>query len=330
MSGEISAQVSPTRDEVLSFFESLSNWGRWGKDDELGTLNLITPEVRLAATKLVTDGEVVPLGMDLDADNPDPLGRGTKMTRETDIHKAGTRMQGVREWIGMMPHGSATHVDAPSHFGFGGVMYNGFSASEVTPEGGAKRLSVHNARDGVVTRGVLLDIAGARGVDWLDPGEGVMPEDLEKAEQAQGVRVGSGDFLIVRTGYLRRAEEAGPVGDDANGYHAACLPWLKERDVAVIASDALNDMQPSPYGPDRVLSPDRDDLSSVDPELLDLLFPVHAVSLVAMGAWLVDNVVVESLLETCKRFDRWEFLIAMIPLRLVGSSGCQVNPLAIF
>lgn len=330
MSGNASTQVSPTHEEVLEFFDTLSNWGRWGDDDEMGTLNLITPEVRMAAIRLVTDGEVLPLGMDLDADNPDPLGRGTKMTRESDIHKAGTKMQGVREWIGMMPHGSATHLDAPSHFAFDGTMYNGFPATDVTPDGGAASLDVANARGGIVTRGVLLDVAGTRGVDWLEPGEGVTPEDLAAAEEAAGTKVRSGDFLIVRTGYLRRAFDSGDAGELANGYHPACLPWLRERDVAVISCDALNDMQPSPYGPGRILSPDRDDLSGVEPKLLDLLFPVHAVSLVAMGAWLVDNVMVEELVEVCRRFGRWEFLIVMDPLRFVGSTGCQVNPLAIF
>lgn len=330
MSGDTSTPVSPTHEEVLEFFDSLSNWGRWGDEDELGTLNLLTPEVSLAAIDLVGEGHIEALGMDLDADNPDPLGRGTKMTRETDIHKAGTKMQGVREWIGMMPHGSATHLDAPSHFAFDGHMYNGFPATEVTPDGGAGKLDVANARGGIVTRGVLLDIAGTRGVDWMEPGEGVTPDDLAAAEAAAGVEVRPGDFLIARTGYLKRCFDTGDAGELANGYHPACLPWLKERDVAVISCDALNDMQPSLYGPDKILSPDRDDLSGVDPKLLDLLFPVHAVSLVAMGAWLVDNVVVEDLRATCSRLGRWEFLIAMDPLRFVGSTGCQVNPLAIF
>ena len=234
MSGDTSKQVSPTHEEVLEYFDTLSNWGRWGGDDELGTLNLLTPEVRLAAVRLVSEGEIVPLGMDLDADNPDPLGRGTKMSRETDIHKAGTKMQGVREWIGMMPHGSATHLDAPSHFAFDGTMYNGFPATEVTPDGGAAKLDVANARGGIVTRGVLLDVAGTRGVDWMEPGEGVTPDDLAAAEEAAGVEVRPGDFLIVRTGYLKRAFDTGDAGDLANGYHPSSLPWLKERDVAVV------------------------------------------------------------------------------------------------
>jgi len=268
--------------------------------------------------------------MDLDPDDLDPLGRGTEMTRETHIHHPGPRVQGVREEIGMSPHGSPTHIDAPSHFAWDEKMYNGFPASAVTPKGGASRLSVHNAKDGAVTRGVLLDIAGVRGVDWLEPGEGTYPEDLDAAEERQGVRVGEGDFLIIRTGYLRRVAAEGPGDERANGYHAACLPWLHERGVAVIASDALNDIQPSGYGPDRVLNPAVDDLTGFDTSLLDLLYPVHAVALVAMGAWLVDNVVVEELRATCERLGRWEFFISMEPLRLVGATGSQVNPLAVF
>jgi len=320
----------PSHDDVLAYFDELSNWGRWGAEDQLGTLNLVTPAKRVEAARLVTEGLVVPLGMDLDPADPDPLARDTQLRIDTQIHHLGERIQGVREIVEMQPHGSPTHLDAPSHMGWDGKLYNGFPASAVTPTG-AGRMGVEHARGGIVTRGVLLDVAGVRGVDWLEPGEAIHVEDLEAAEERQGVRVAPGDFLIVRTGYLERVAAEGTDDKRANGYHAGCLPWLRERDVAVISCDALNDIQPSGYGLERLLLDiPHDEWADISPKDLELLLPVHCVALVAMGAWLVDNVVVTELLETCKRLNRWAFLVTIEPLRLVGASGSQVNPLAIF
>lgn len=318
----------PTQEDVLRYFDDLSNWGRWGADDELGTLNLITPECRVRAASLVTEGVVVPLGMDLDAAHPDPLHRGTEVGLEPVRYAMG-RMTAARERLTLTPHGSLTHLDSPAHIAWDGHLYNGYSTDDAfTPEGVA-RLSVHRASAGIVTRGVLLDIAGVRGVEALDDGDGIFPADLVAAEERQGVRVGEGDVLVARTGYLTRA-----LGDDADshyggvGYHASTLPWLHKRGVAVIASDALNDMNPSGYAFDGPATPDSFD--RLDTATASLTFPVHAVALTAMGAWLLDHVEVEELRNTCERLRRWEFLISIEPLRMVGSTGSHVNPLAVF
>jgi kynurenine formamidase len=190
-------------------------------------------------------------------------------------------------------------------------------------------LSVAAARGGIVGRGVLLDIAAARGVDWIEDGDGIYPEDVLAAEERQGVRVEEGDVLFCRTGYLARALDQ---HDDAHyggvGYHVSVLPLLHERGVAVIGSDALNDMNPSGYALDGPATPDR--FHDLDSAVASLAFPVHAVALSAMGAWLVDHVELEELAATCRRLGRWEFLLSIEPLRLVGSTGSHVNPLAVF
>jgi kynurenine formamidase len=323
----MSPREVPSRDEVLGWFAELSNAGRWGADDELGTLNLITPELRVAAAALVETGRVIPLGMDIDPAEPDPLGRGTVVELEPTTYSMG-RMFSARERLTVTPHGSLTHLDSPAHIGWDGAFYNGFTLEQVRGPVGVRRLSVHNARDGIVGRGVLLDIAAARGVPWLENGDGIHPDDILAAEEREGVRLRAGDILLCRTGYLARA-----LGHEADahyggvGYHVSCLPLLHERGVAVIGSDALNDMNPSGYALDGPATPDRFDKLDVDEA--SLAFPVHALALTAMGAWLLDHVDLEGLAEACEGLGRWEFLTVIEPQRLVGSTGSHVNPLAI-
>lgn len=324
----MSRATPPSRSDVLEYFTRLSNHGRWGADDELGTLNIITPEVRVAAARSVAEGIVVPLGMDLDPRDPDPLARGTEVSLEPIVYRMG-RMVAARERFTLVAHGSLTHLDSLAHIGWDGAFYNGLPASEVLGPRGVERLSVAAARGGIVTRGVLLDIAAARGQEWLENGDGIFPEDILAAEEAQGVRLSNGDAVVCRTGFLARAL-AGRADSHYGGigYHVSCLPLLHERGVALIASDALNDMNPSGYALDVPATPEMFD--RLDEETASLAFPVHAVALAAMGAWLLDHVEVEELAETCRRLQRWSFLLTVEPLRLVGSTGSHVNPLAIF
>lgn len=324
----MSTETVPSRDEVLGWFSALSNKGRWGDDDELGTLNLINAGTRAAAASLVADGTVVALGMDLDPGDPDPLGRGTEIDLEPITYSMG-RMFSARERLTLTPHGSLTHLDSPAHIGWDGAFYNGFTLDQVRGVKGVKRLSVHNAREGILGRGVLLDIAGVRGVEWLENGDGIFPDDILAAEERQGVRLREGDLLLCRTGYLARAlkHDADPHYGGV-GYHVSCLPLLHERGVAVIGSDALNDMNPSGYAFDGPATPDRFD--ALDIEAASLSFPVHALALSAMGAWLLDHVDLEDLVGACRQRSRWEFMLVIVPLRMVGSTGSHVNPLAVF
>lgn len=176
-------------------------------------------------------------------------------------------------------------------------------------------MSVHDAKQGIITRGVLLDIAALHGVRWLDRGHPVTPDELQAAEERQGVTVRSGDALLVHTGNAAAILTDGPdaTGLSARqaGLHASCLPFLKERDVALLGNDGIQDVQPSGFG-------------------LDLLRTIHAVSLVALGLWLIDNMNLTALTGTCRQQNRWEFFFAALPWRMVGVTSCATNPVAVF
>jgi kynurenine formamidase len=312
--------TQPSEQEVVHYFDKLSNWGRWGSDDRLGTLNLITAECRQAGTALVRDGLVVSLSRDMDPENPDPLGRGTVLQRYMELDK-GSHLLGrddldvevVREYIGMVPHGSHTHLDGLAHFSWRGKNYNGFDASDTSSTRGATSLSMHHAQDGVLTRGILLDIPAVQGAPWLEPGYPITPDDLIAAEQRQGVTVGPGDALLVHTGHFARIAAEGLHPQQAQaGLGTSCLPFLHDRDVSVFGMDGIQDVMPSGYA-----TP-------------DLTMPVHCVSLVAMGLWLIDNASLTTLASTCQARRQWEFFFAMLPWRMVGVTSSVVNPVAMF
>ncbi len=315
------ASTLPSETEVKGYLRSLSNWGRWGTADQLGTINLITPAKRIAAAGLVRDGVSVtcarPIVTDITADTTfQPLrfmvdsGEG----RDTASPERNLERRGASEFIGMVFHGyTITHVDTPAHYFWEGKLYNGRSCTLVTSREGATVESVDLLHDGVVSRGVLLDVARTRSIPWMEPGEGVMPADLEAAERAAGVRVESGDILLVRTGYYARRLAEGPVHPLRAGspaLHVACCPWLRERGVAMIGTDTHNDISPPPY-----------------PAMGNSF---HVVSLVAMGLWLIDNANLEDLARACGEHGRWEFLLTVAPLRLRNVTGSPVNPIAVF
>ncbi|MCW8382199.1 cyclase family protein [Streptomyces justiciae] len=216
------------------------------------------------------------------------------------------------ERLGILFHGNTiTHVDSPCHIFWDGTMYNGRPHSLVGAATGSAWAAVTAAANGIMTRGVLLDIAKVRGVPWLEPGQGVFPEDLEEAERRHGVHVRPGDAVLLRTGYGRARHEAGATtGVTQAGWHASCLPWLHERQVALIAADTPQDVQPSGYE--------------------DLAMPVHTVGLVAMGLWLVDNCDLEACAVTAAELGQWDFQFAVAPVRFAGTSGSPVNPIAMF
>jgi kynurenine formamidase len=306
--------ASPSEQEVISWFDSLSNWGRWGPDDEFGTLNLITPDVRKKAAATVTEGVTVSCSWDVPSG---PLGFEGAVSAVDLARDSKARIGWSLEHIsGMVFHGYAiTHLDALCHIFWDGHMYNGRPTDLVSEETGAQQLAISDAGGGILTRGVLLDVARAHGVQWLEPGEGAYPEDLEAAEAAQGVRVEPGDGVLLRTGYGRWRHETGKVspmeeGITQPGWQAACLPWLRERGASFIGADTANDVSPSGYS--------------------QIALPVHVIGLVAMGLWLMDNCDLEELASTCERLSRWQFLLSVNPLRLTGLTGSAVNPIATF
>lgn len=307
--------------EVVGYLDTLSNWGRWGREDELGTINLITSAKRLAAARLVRDGVSVtcarPIVTDITPDTTFQVMRfmvDSGEGRDTASPERRRERRGAGEFIGMVFHGyTVTHVDTPAHFFWDGRIYNGRSCNLITSREGAGVEAVELLHDGVVSRGVLLDIARARDVPWLGPGEGVMPEDLDAAERASGARVEPGDILLVRTGYYARRLAEGPVNPAAAGSpgpHAMLLPWLRARDVAMFGSDTHNDVVPTPYP--------------------SIGFPFHIGALVGLGLWLIDNMNLEDLAHACAQRKRWEFLLVLAPLRLTKATGSPVNPIALF
>jgi len=310
----------PTERDVLKMMETLSNWGRWGADDQLGTMNFITPRERLRAASLVRDGVPVscsrPISSEISADTSfQPLrfmvdsGEG----RDTATPARQLERRGASEFIGMVFHGyTITHVDTPAHYFWNGRIYNGRSCNLITSREGAQVEAVDLLKEGVVSRGILLDVATLKG-RWLESGEGVMPDDLDAAEQAAGVRVEPGDILLIRTGYYARRRAQGPrhpLKDGSPAAHVACMPWFRERGIAMLGTDTHNDVTPVPY-----------------PNLGNA---VHVVGLVAMGLWLIDNANLEEVAQACAARRRWEFMLTIAPLVLQNVTGSPVNPIALF
>lgn len=292
---------------MLAFHETLSNWGRWGNDDQLGALNLITPEVTAAAAATVRSGRTVSCARTLDTvaapDNPSPVAH----------HMIGTATEGYgADYFAIAPHGYATsHIDALCHIFHDGKIFNGYSAETVTAHG-ATRLGIHHLQSGIVTRGVLLDVPALRGVDALEPGEPVFPEDLEAAEERAGLRVRAGDALLVRTGRWRWRDDHGPwdLVHRSAGLDASCLSWLRERDVATLGSDGVSDVIPS--------------------RIEGVYMPIHTVTLVVLGVHLLDNLDFEAIATACTEEGRWEFLFTVAPLVLRRGTASPVNPIAVF
>ena len=294
-------------DEALGLAARLSNWGRWGPDDQLGALNLITAEVRRQAVATVTAGRTVscarPLPTEAGPENPNPVAH----------HMIGTATEGMgADYFAIASHGFATsHIDALCHIFDGGKLYNGYPIEAVTARG-ATQLGIHHLAAGVVTRGVLLDIPPVRGVDALEPGEPIFPEDLEAAEKAAGVEVRSGDALLVRTGRWtwRRDHGGWDARQQLAGLDASCLEWLRQRDVAVLGSDGVSDVLPSRVPAVRM--------------------PIHTVVIVAMGVHLLDNLDLDQLAAACREEARWAFLLTVAPLVLLRGTASPVNPIALF
>ncbi len=305
-------KLSPS--DVKGLFEKLSNWGRWGKDDQRGALNFITNQKRAAAARLVQTGESVSMALPLAtipaADNPAPV---THLMVQTgvDAHEQALPYSG--DYFAIAPHGMAnTHIDALCHVFWQRKMYNGFDASEVGSHG-AKKCAIDVTRAGIVSRGVLLDIPRLRKIEWMEPGERILPEDLDAAEKAQNVHVEEGDVLLVRTGRAAMRKAKGgwdPMRVGLPGLDAACLPWLHERRIAVLGCDAVSDVVPSGYD--------------------GVALPVHVGTLVAMGIHLIDNADLDAVSSASAGLGRNEFMFSMAPLILERGTASPVNPLAIF
>jgi len=303
--------------DLEQIFEQVKSWGRFGADDERGALHYATPARRAAAAALVREGHTVSCARDLPVvPSPEnPLPAQHHMLRAGDDRTLSAfGLESSADYIGVAFHGMATsHLDALCHVFVGGRMYNGFAADEVKSTG-ARRGSVMAARDGIVARGVLLDVPRLRGARWLEPGEAVHRDELEAAERAQGVRVEEGDVLLVATGRDARRAALGPwspVAEGLAGLHPDTIPWLHERRVAALGADGVSDPLPGLGIPGWRL-------------------PVHQCCLVAMGVHLLDNLALADLAAACAERARWAFFFVVAPLRVEGGTGSPVNPIAVF
>jgi len=300
--------------ELRALFDRVSNWGRWGVEDERGALNHIGPAEIAAAAALVSEGRTVSLSRNFPTrpgpENPWPAQHHMLIGGDDCCVPGVEGLEVSTDFIGIAFHGMASsHIDALCHVFAQGKMYNGRPATEVKSTG-ARFNTIMCARDGIVGRGVLLDVPRARGVAWMDAERMVTAAELEAAEEALGVRVRKGDLLMVRLGRdPRRAE----TGDQAvPGLDPRVAGWLHEREVAVLGGDGVHD--PIPSG---VVH-------------RDWAMPIHMLGLAAMGLHLLDNLDLEPLAQTCAELRRWSFQLVCAPLRIEGGTGSPLNPIAIF
>ncbi|MFG2981106.1 cyclase family protein [Streptomyces sp. NPDC048258] len=302
-----------TGDAFRALYEELCDRSPRAPDDRRGALGHLTPERVVAAAAEVRSGLTVSLAAPIETlagpDNPDPAHHRMIAPAAGESGRAGLHF--ARDRFAMNVHGDAdSHLDALCHVLFDGELYNGVPASSVTPEG-ARELSVEAVRDGIVGRGVLLDVPRLRGVPWLEPGDHVTTDDLTAAEEAQGVRVLPGDMLFVRVGHRPRRQERG-AWDAARaraGLHPTAVRFLADRQVSVLGGDGNNDTAPS--------------------AVAGIGFPVHVLAMHAMGLHLMDYLQFEELTRACARAGRWSFLCVVAPLRLPSATGSPVNPIAV-
>lgn len=294
-----------TAAEFEALFKDNNNWGRWGRDDRLGTLHLVTDAKRKQAAALVKNGISVSLAHDLSTeeapDNPNPV----KLTMGPNFRT---------DTLTIAYHGTyVTHFDALCHQMYHDKMYNDVPISANNEKGCA--IGVHNYKNGIVTRGVLVDIPRLRGVPWLEPGDVIYPEEIEAWEKKAGVKIAPGDAVIIRTGRWARRAKVGPwrALGNAAGLHASVLPLIHQRDVAILGGDTTADVQTEP----RLVAGEAGRM------------PYHT-AIAWLGMPLIDDFDPEAAAETAAKLNRWEFMFVVAPLAVPGGTGGPVNPLAIF
>lgn len=294
----------PSRDDVIAYIRERNNWGRWGPDDQRGAINLITPEKRRQAAALVKTGRSVSLSRDF----PTTPGRNNPVPAQHWLRIGDTS---VVDYYGIAYHGYVTtHVDALCHVWDEHGMWNGRDPKvEITTQG-AQYGAIHHWRDGITTRGVLLDVPRFRGESSVTIEKPVHGDELEAIASAQGVTVGRGDALVVYSGreeWQRAHPDWSGYRPPSPGLHASCLPFLRDHDVSVLVWD-LMDAMPNDSG---------------------VPWTMHA-ALFAYGVALVDNSLLEPLARACAEEGRYEFMLTLAPLPVVGGTGSPVNPIALF
>jgi kynurenine formamidase len=308
----------PLPPELKELAAKVSNWGRWGADDELGTLNLIDADAVRRGVACVREGRLLSLALRLDQHSPQI---GSVPGRINPLH---TMVAINQPYLGdpadfcasddIVVFGlqAATHWDALSHVSYEGLLYNGFAASTITADAGATRCGIHRVRS-VVTRGVLLDVARARGVERLDPGYGITSDDLDAALALTGLTIEPGDAVLVRTGQMqlyKARKRTEYTGGHQPGLTIGTVEWFRWRDVAAVATDTLA-------------------LEVYPCEDPAVLFPVHLLQLRDMGLTQGQNFDMEALSEDCAADGVYAFLLSANPEPFTGAVGSPVNPVAV-
>lgn len=304
-------------EEFDDIFKRVCNWGKWGPDDEKGTLNYITAEHVRGAARLVRSGRSVSLAIPINKtagpDNPNPPAH--YMVRSHDLPVPQGEPRFAVDYLASVCHGDChTHIDALCHISYKGKLYNGKPACSVASNGPTLQ-DIAAYAQGIVGRGVLLDLPKLRGVKWLEPGEAVTANELAAAEAAQGVRLGEGDILVFRTGHHRRRVEIGPWrsdydGEGRAGLHVTAIPLLYERRVSAFLPDG--------------------DGETVPCNVEGMSYPIHALQIAAMGMCAADSLQLEELVAACEEEQRYEFMVVLAPLRLPQGTGSLFNPIALF
>jgi kynurenine formamidase len=300
----------PSQDEVAAYLED-RNWDRWGPSDQRGALNLISPSKVVAAMRTVQEGRTISLARPIDHRpafrNPDPPEYALAVApwRTSDGGYA-------HDHLAMGFHNAATtHIDALCHIWDGDGMWGGRQAKDVLGKDGAVWGGIEQWSSGIVTRGVLLDVPAHRGVSHVSVEDPVHGWELEAIAAAEGITLEPGDAVAVYSGREAWEESWENIPDEyppvpRPGLHASCLPFVRKNDVAALLWDMM-DLTPSGY---------------------DLPWTVHG-ALMSYGTALVDNALLAPLAQACAELGRWEFLLLVAPLRLLGGTGSPVNPLAI-
>lgn len=298
----------PTKHEVESYLRNNRNWGRWGDKGAAGAINLITPDKRLAATKLVKTGRAVSLSRPLST-TPSPSNPYPTQHYVTKV-EIGSDGGGCSDYYGMAYHQSweTTHIDALSHNWNQDGMWDGRNPDEEISSSSSGYGSVDNFSDGILTRGVLLDVPKHRGKPYVTQNDPVHGWELEDIVKKQDVTLEPGDALVVysnREGYVKDHGFWGPA--PRPGLHASCLPFIRENDVSILVWDMM-DAKPNAYTE----------------------MPIIHMAINAYGVVLLDNALLAPLAEVCAKEERYEFMITINPLYVIGGTGSPVNPIALF
>jgi kynurenine formamidase len=317
-----SPALTLTRADIEAMAKRICNWGRWGPDDELGTLNFIGPEELKAAAALVRKGKSISLGLDFNFHGPQNTGWGNRFNPIHTMLATGTDAVAGNQDAGMcryaddmvtMPLQCGTQWDALGHVFYGDKMWNGYDAKLVDSTG-AKKNSIDKTRSKMVGRGVLLDVARFKGGDYLADGYGISSADLDACAKAQGVEIRRGDFVIVRTGQMQQRLSAGAWGTyaagDAPGLRFETAEWMHRREIAAICTDTWGcEVRPN--------------------EVIDAFQPWHWVVIPMLGITMGEIFNLQELADDCKEDGVYEFFFCAPSLPITGAVGSPINPIVV-